>query len=288
MASGRMRFVAACIVCFLALAEIASCLSSPSKVQAPAARLKTLLSLQPGKCNLMPCCYDGLSARLISLHPGDFKVTFMTGFGTAASRGYPDLGLLSAGDVLDNAKSIAESLTQAASESGRDLLPCIADGDTGYGGPASVRRTILNMGHAGMAGVLIEDQAGSKRCGHVDGKDVIPFEDALEKIKAAVAARDEFKAITGTDGPLILARTDARGSMSFKSNDGLEEGIRRCQAFRDAGADITFLESPRNEQEMKAFCDRVEGPKLANLIEGGKVSKRLCLMRARLKSLLVV
>jgi len=222
----------------------------------------------------MPGCYDGLSARLIQIHPSEFKLAFMTGFGSAASRGYPDMGLLSSGDVLENARSVAESMRMAASETGREVIPCIADGDTGYGGSATVRRTILNFGAAGMAGVLIEDQAGvsqggMKRCGHVDGKDVVPFEEALERIKAAVAARDEFKALTGTDGPLILARTDARGSKSFESN-GLEEGIRRCQAFRDVGADITFLESPRNEDEMKEYCDKVEGPKMANLIEGGK------------------
>jgi len=125
-----------------------------------------------------------------------------------------------------------------------------------------------------MAGVLIEDQLGGnqggmKRCGHVDGKDVVPFKEALERVKAAVAARDEYKALTGSDGPLILARTDARGSKTFHRN-GLEEGIRRCKAFRDAGADITFLESPRNKDEMKEYCDKVEGPKLANLLEGGK------------------
>eukprot|EP00548_Thalassiothrix_antarctica_P007589 CAMPEP_0194150900 /NCGR_PEP_ID=MMETSP0152-20130528/45670_1 /TAXON_ID=1049557 /ORGANISM="Thalassiothrix antarctica, Strain L6-D1" /LENGTH=263 /DNA_ID=CAMNT_0038854239 /DNA_START=307 /DNA_END=1098 /DNA_ORIENTATION=- len=198
----------------------------------------------------------------------------MTGFGTAASRGYPDLGLLSSGDVLGNARSISESIRMAASETGKELVPCIADGDTGYGGPATVRRTILNFGAAGMAGVLIEDQLGGnqggmKRCGHVDGKDVVPFKEALERVKAAVAARDEYKALTGSDGPLILARTDARGSKTFHRN-GLEEGIRRCKAFRDAGADITFLESPRNKDEMKEYCDKVEGPKLANLLEGGK------------------
>ena len=222
----------------------------------------------------MPGCYDGLSARLIQIHKSDFKLAFMTGFGSAASRGYPDMGLISSGDVLENARSVAESMRMAASETGKDIVPCIVDGDTGYGGPATIRRTILNFGAAGMAGVLIEDQAGvseggMKRCGHVDGKDVVPFEEAVERIKAAVAARDEYKALTGTDGPLILARTDARGSKTFADN-GLEEGIRRCQAFREAGADITFLESPQSIEEMKEYCDKVEGPKMANLIEGGK------------------
>jgi len=268
-----MFFVASFLV-FIALVGFASSLSSSgSPAVAPSTRLKTLLS-KPG-CHLMPGCYDGLSARLIQIHPSDFKLAFMTGFGAAASRGYPDMGLLSSGDVLENALSIAESMRMAASETKKDLVPCIVDGDTGYGGSATVRRTILNFGAAGMAGVLIEDQAGDsseggmKRCGHVDGKDVVPFEEALQRIEAAVAARDEYKALTGTDGPLILARTDARGSKTFAEN-GLQEGIRRCQAFRDAGADITFLESPRNQDEMKEYCDKVEGPKMANLIEGGK------------------
>lgn len=217
----------------------------------------------------------------------------MTGFGTAASRGYPDLGLLSSGDVLAHVRFVLESLREAAasaspSESPRQLpLPCLVDGDTGYG---AVRRTVLNFAAAGAAGVLIEDQASTgkggvlaKRCGHVEGKDVVPFEEALERVRAAVQARDEHAyLITGQRdnrdhggdhyGPLILARTDARGSMSYASpGEGLAEGIRRCQAFREAGADITFLESPRNADEMKEYCDKVEGPKLANLIEkGGK------------------
>mmetsp|Transcript_12021 Transcript_12021/g.13586 ORF Transcript_12021/g.13586 Transcript_12021/m.13586 type:complete len:337 (+) Transcript_12021:140-1150(+) len=266
-------FVGSCIV-FLTLLDVTSSLSSSSSTPAiaPSTRLKTLLS-KPG-CNLMPGCYDGLSARLIQTHESNFKIAFMTGFGAAASRGYPDLGLLSSGDVMENARSVTESMRMAAAETNKDLIPCIVDGDTGYGGSAIVRRTILNFGAAGVAGVLIEDQAaasegGMKRCGHVDGKDVVSFEDALERVKVAVAARDEFKALTGTDGPLILARTDARGSKTFQNN-GLEEGIRRCKAFRDVGADITFLESPQNVDEMMEYCDKVEGPKMANLIEGGK------------------
>jgi len=263
-------FVVGRIVLFALTVDVTSSLSA---AVAPATRLKAILDA-PG-CNLMPGCYDGLSARLIQTHPSEFKFTFMTGFGAAAARGYPDMGLISAGDVLETARSVAEAMRTAASETNTDLIPCIVDGDTGYGSDATVRRTVLNFGAAGMAGVLIEDQAGgdrggTKRCGHVEGKDVVPFDVAVDRIKAAVAARDEYKTLTGVDGPLILARTDARGSVSFAGNDGLEEGIKRCQAFRAAGADITFLESPQNVAEMKEYCDRVEGPKLANLIEGGK------------------
>jgi len=257
--------------------DVASSFSSgtPSAVVEPATtRLKKLLET-PG-CNLMPGCYDGLSARLIQRHPSEFKLAFMTGFGAAASRGYPDMGLIGSGDVLEQARSVVESMMMAASETHTELVPCIVDGDTGYGSLATMRRTILNFGAAGMAGVLIEDQAsnssgrgGMKRCGHVGGKDVVSFDDAVERVRTAVAARDEYKALTGVDGPLILARTDARGSESF-ADSGLEEGIRRCRAFREAGADITFLESPRGADEMKEYCDKVEGPKMANLIEGGK------------------
>jgi len=152
-------------------------------------------------------------------------------------------------------------------------IPCIADGDTGYGGVANIRRTVLNYGRAGMAGVMIEDQVAPKRCGHVDGKDVVDFDDALRRVKVAVDARDEFERAYGIKGPLILARTDARGSLRFDGGDGeggFEEAVRRLNAFREVGCDITFLESPRGVEEMKRYGEMVDGPKLANMLEGGK------------------
>ncbi|GMI20705.1 hypothetical protein TrRE_jg2169, partial [Triparma retinervis] len=163
------------------------------------------------------------------------------------------------------AQAIASSLQNSRSPP----LPCIADGDTGYGGISSIRRTVLNYGRAGMAGVMIEDQVSPKRCGHVLGKDVVPFPSAVRRVRAACDARDEHSRSYGTPGPLILARTDARGSEAFGGEEGLEEALRRCRAFREAGADITFLESPRDKGEMRRFCEEVEGPKLANMLEGG-------------------
>mmetsp|Transcript_16435 Transcript_16435/g.33866 ORF Transcript_16435/g.33866 Transcript_16435/m.33866 type:complete len:351 (+) Transcript_16435:184-1236(+) len=232
-------------------------------------RLRALLT--DGKCHLMPCCYDGLSSRLISLHPSNFPVTFMTGFGVSSTHGYPDSGILTATDNLNAARVISESLTNAASERGKDVIPCIADGDTGYGGVQSIRRTVINLGAAGMAGVMIEDQVSPKRCGHVSGKSVVSFDDSILRVKVACDARDEFQRMYGIPGPLILARTDAREAVGWGGDgeDGLEEGIRRCKAFRDVGADITFLESPRSKEEMRYYCDNVSGPKLANMLEGG-------------------
>ncbi|GMI25289.1 hypothetical protein TrCOL_g6813 [Triparma columacea] len=214
----------------------------------------------------MPCCFDGLSARLISQHPASFNVTFMTGFGVAASLGYPDAGILSSTDNLQQAHAISSSLQNSLPSP----LPCIADGDTGYGGPSSIRRTILNYGRAGMAGVMIEDQVSPKRCGHVDGKDVVDRDEAINRVRAACRARDEYESSYGTPGPLILARTDARGAERYGDKEGWEEAVERCKGFRKVGADITFMEAPRDVEEMRKYCREVEGPKLANMLEGGK------------------
>ena len=194
----------------------------------------------------MPCCFDALSARLIE--QAGFELTFMSGFAVSASRlGLPDTGLISFGEMLDQGRNICAATR----------LPVIGDGDTGYGNALNVKRTVTSYAAAGFAGVMIEDQEAPKRCGHTRGKRVVSRAEALSRVRAAVNAREEGADI------LIMARTDARAT------DGLAEAVARCQAFADLGADILFLEGPRSESEMAAFCQAVSGPKMANLVEGG-------------------
>jgi 2-methylisocitrate lyase-like PEP mutase family enzyme len=195
---------------------------------------------------LMPCCFDALSARLIE--QAGFPLTFMSGFAVSATRlALPDTGLISYAEMLDQGRSILDAVS----------FPVIGDGDTGYGNPANVRRTVRGYARAGFAGVMIEDQLAPKRCGHTRGKEIVDRAEALARIRAAVDARDEGADI------LIMARTDARAAA------GIDEALWRMQAFADLGADILFLEAPENEAEMIRFCAQVPGPKMANLLEGG-------------------
>ena len=219
-------------------------LSAPAGGNPAATRLRHLLA--GPDFLVMPCCFDGLSARLIEL--AGFPLTFMSGFAVAAARlARPDTGLLSYGEVLDQGRSILEAVS----------IPVIGDADTGYGNVANVQRTLSGYARAGFAGIMIEDQLAPKRCGHTLGKEVVGRDEACARIRAAVAARD-----AGAD-ILIMARTDARATL------GLDEALWRLQAFADLGADILFLEAPRDEAEMRAFCAAVPGPKMANMLEEG-------------------
>lgn len=213
---------------------------------------------------LLPCCYDGLSARLVAR--AGFQATFMTGFGVSGVNGYPDTQLVSYAEMQAAANTVAEGLSGAALEmgAGSDPIPCIADGDTGYGNSINVKRTVFGYGRAGMAGLMIEDQVAPKRCGHVAGKSVVGFDEAVARVRAACDARDEYSSLYGDGtGPLVLARTDAL------KTDGFEAAIERCLAFREAGCDMTFLEAPETVEQMKEYCDRVSGAKLANMLEYG-------------------
>jgi 2-methylisocitrate lyase-like PEP mutase family enzyme len=137
-------------------------------------------------------------------------------------------------------------------------IPLIGDGDTGFGSAQNIKRTVQGYRAAGFAAIMLEDQVAPKRCGHTEGKAVVGRDEALMRVRAAVDARNAGEEI------LIMARTDARACVS------LEEAILRCRLFREAGADITFLEAPLDEEEMRQYCGQVDGPKMANLIEGGK------------------
>jgi 2-methylisocitrate lyase-like PEP mutase family enzyme len=212
---------------------------------------------------LLPCAYDGITARLIAR--AGFEATFMTGFGVSAARGHPDTQLVSAHEMQESALLVAEGLMSAAREMGNPYpIPCIADGDTGYGNAINVKRTIWSYARAGMAGVMMEDQVQPKRCGHVAGKSVVPMEEAVQRIQAACDARDEYAAMYGTSGPLILARTDALKSQ------GMDAALERLRRFREVGCDMTFLEAPRSLEEMTRYCNEISGPKLANMLEQGE------------------
>ncbi len=195
---------------------------------------------------ITPCCWDSLSARLIE--QAGFPLAFMSGFGVSASRlGLPDTGQISMSEMVDQARNIATVVD----------IPVIGDGDTGYGSAVNVKRTVFAHASAGMACIMIEDQVSPKRCGHTRGKQVVDRIEAESRIRAAIDARDEGADI------LILARTDARGPL------GLDEAIARAQRFREIGADMTFVEAPRTVEEMQRICDEVDGPKMANMLEGG-------------------
>ncbi len=213
---------------------------------AGAQRLRTLMEEE--SVVQAPGCFDALSARV--LETAGFQAGFLGGFSVAAARlGLPDVGLLSYGEMLDQARSVC-----AASS-----LPMIGDADTGYGNAINAERTLLGYAQAGLACVMIEDQQWPKRCGHTAGKAIVDRNEALLRVHACARVREEH----GLD-VLIMARTDACAT------DGFEEALWRCQAFVDAGADITFLEAPESLHEMRRYCDAVPGHKTANLVEDGK------------------
>ena len=193
----------------------------------------------------IPSCFDALSAKLIE--QTGFDAMFMSGFAASASRiGEPDLGVMTLTEVLDQLNNITDATS----------LPVIGDGDTGYGNAMNVQRTVKSFAKIGCAGVLIEDQLSPKRCGHTPGKDVVSREEAFDRIRASVDAREE-KDI------LIMARTDANHT------HGIKEAIERAQKFYELGADILFVEAPKSEDEMRLVCKEVPGYKIANTVEGG-------------------
>ncbi|MDO9435399.1 MAG: isocitrate lyase/PEP mutase family protein [Hydrogenophaga sp.] len=192
-----------------------------------------------------PGAYDGIGARLIE--QAGFVAVYMTGAGTAMARGYPDFGLLTQTEMADNGGVMARSVR----------IPVIADADTGYGSELNVIRTVREYEARGVAAIHIEDQVSPKRCGHLDGKEVVARNEFVSKIRAAVEARRsrEF---------LIIARTDARAVM------GLDEAIDRANAALDVGADIAFVEATQTLEETQQVPRRVRGACLLNMVGGGR------------------
>ncbi|MBM4437437.1 MAG: oxaloacetate decarboxylase [Actinobacteria bacterium] len=196
---------------------------------------------------VLPGAYDALGAKLIE--QAGFGQFFTTGFGIAASTlGVPDIGILTQTEIVERARRIASAVN----------IPLVADMDTGYGNPINVLRTVTECVHAGIAGIILEDQEWPKRCGHLEGKRVIRAEDHVQKLRAAVHAR-------GDDDLVIIARTDARAVT------GLDDAIARGIAYRAAGADVVFIEAPRSLDELQRIRASFpsEVPLFANMIEDG-------------------
>jgi methylisocitrate lyase len=190
--------------------------------------------------------FDVLSAKLAER--AGFSTVVVTGYGVAASYlGEPDFGLLTQTEVLDTARRICRAVK----------IPVIVDGDTGYGSALNVIRLVEELVAMGARGVILEDQTWPKRCGHMRGKSVVPTEEHVQKIRAARWARGEARF-------LITARTDALGPL------GVDEAIRRGLAYREAGADLIFVEAPRTKQEMRRLVQEVNGLMVANMIDGGQ------------------
>lgn len=194
---------------------------------------------------VMPGVYDALSAKIANR--AGFEVIFITGYSLSATMlGEPDFGLLTQTEMLSAAERICTVVD----------TPVIVDADTGYGNAINVVRTVKELVRAGAAGMFLEDQVWPKRCGHMKGKQVIPLEEHLKKLKAAMDARQ--------GGDLyIVARTDARQAL------GLREAIQRGIAFKEAGADAVFIEAPETKEEMREIARNVPGPLVANMIERG-------------------
>ena len=207
-------------------------------------RLRELLA-SPGIVPA-PGAYDCLSAAVIER--AGFPVVYMTGAGTSISRtGYPDIGLTTMSEMVANAAAIARTVS----------VPVIADADTGYGDVLQVRRTIREYERAGVAGVHIEDQESPKRCGHLDDKRVVPQEEMVRKLHAALDARED-------DDFTIIARCDALAVT------GWDDALRRCEAYVEAGADVLFLEALQTPEQAADVTSRFDVPVLYNFVETGK------------------
>jgi len=194
---------------------------------------------------VMPGVYDALSAKIAAR--AGFEVVFITGYSLSATLlGEPDFGLLTQTEVVNAATRICYVTNTLV----------IVDADTGYGNAINVIRTVEDLNRAGAAGMFLEDQVWPKRCGHMKGKQVIPLEEQLNKLRAAIDARKD-------PNFFIVARTDSRQAL------GLNEAITRGIAFKEAGADAVFIEAPQSKEEMKEIASRVPGPLVANMLERG-------------------
>ncbi len=195
---------------------------------------------------VMPGAHDALSARIIE--KAGFKALAVGGYpATAALMGKPDISFLTLPEMVDHLARLTDTVN----------IPILVDGDTGHGGVLNVARTVREFERAGAAGLFIEDQVFPKRCGHMEGKQVVGREDMVAKIKAALDARKDPDLV-------ITARTDALAVL------GVDEAIGRGNLYREAGADVIFVEAPRSVEEMRRINREIDAPTLANMVEGGK------------------
>src|SRR5699024_5124288 len=195
---------------------------------------------------LLPGAMNALAARIIE--DTGFKAIYVTGAGvTNASLGMPDLGLITATEIAEQTARIRD-VTE---------LPLIVDADTGFGNALNTQRTVRALERAGAGVIQLEDQTFPKRCGHFEDKAVVPAQEMIQKLHAAVDAR-------ASEDTLIIARTDAAAT------DGIDEAIERANRYVEAGADISFVEGPRTPGDIARVAEAVPGPKLINLVVGGK------------------
>jgi methylisocitrate lyase len=208
------------------------------------ARLRELLARD--EILMAPGAHDALTARIAEV--SGFEAVYLTGAGTANTQlGMPDHSMITLTEIVQSATRMARATT----------LPIVSDADTGYGGVLNVMRTVREFQLAGIAGIHIEDQVMPKRCGHLKGKEIIPIEEMMGKIRAACHAR------TDPDF-LIIARVDARATLGF------DQAVRRGKAYMEAGADMIFPEALESEEEFRDFARQVAAPLLANMTEYGK------------------
>jgi len=201
--------------------------------------------LKSKKPLVIPGVYDALGAKIAQ--KVGFEAMFQTGYGTSATLfGMPDYGFIGATETVDNARRICRAVS----------VPVIVDSDTGYGNALSVWKLVKELESAGAAGIFLEDQRWPKRCGHMQGKEVIPQEEYTEKLSAALDARESKDFI-------IVARTDARAT------EGLDAAIERGKQNKKTGANAVFVEAPRSIEEMKKIGREINAPLVANMIEGG-------------------
>ena len=202
--------------------------------------------LTPGAAVLLPGAANALTARVIE--DAGFSALYVTGAGIANTYlGMPDIGLTTATEIADHVWRIRDAVS----------IPLIVDADTGYGNALNVQRTVRQLERAGAGAIQLEDQVFPKKCGHFEGKDVIPANEMVKKIQAAVEARQH-------DSTLILARTDAHAI------EGLNGALERAAMYREAGADLLFVEAPQTAGELGAIPSRVPGRHICNLVFGGK------------------
>ena len=210
----------------------------------PRQALKRLL--QRDKLLIAPGCFDGLSARLVQ--EAGYEAAYLSGGAVARSMGIPDIGLVSMSEAIERAVQVVSVVN----------IPVIADADTGYGNAVNLVRTVREFERVGVAAIHIEDQITPKRCGHLDGKEVIPLAEMEAKLKAALAARTDPDFV-------IIARTDARGV------NGFDDAIERARVFAKVGVDAIFVEAPQSEEELAEIPRRLPGvPLLVNVFKGGK------------------
>jgi 2-methylisocitrate lyase-like PEP mutase family enzyme len=210
----------------------------------PRQTLKQLL--KRNQLLVAPGCFDGLSARLVQ--EAGFEAAYLSGGAVARSMGIPDIGLVTMSESIERAAQVVSAIK----------IPIIADADTGYGNAVNLVRTVREFERAGVAAIHIEDQITPKRCGHLDGKEVIALGEMIQKLQAALAARSD-------PDFCIIARTDARGV------NGFDDAIERGQAFAKLGVDAIFVEAPQSEEELAEIPRRIPNiPLLVNVFKGGK------------------